>query len=344
MFQFASLDVIVLTCKTAEYLFTTKLLQFDFVNVIMHSSIFLVSFLVLQISRISLGRPFVVNGKSRTTFSQTCNKDVCSNRRHADSWKMGPPPSISENSSYNQEIGRRWLEQAEAEHASIAAFARNTLYLMHLGSTAGLLMTSQEAGMEKINHTKLSYGIATTFIGHDLAPGPLNVDGCLDEVDLKIITRSVVLDGCIEDTILAIETAQRANSSEDLAIKSALNQMAWDNAKHAQYAWDTLEWIIEKFPEIRGFVLETLKIELERNLQNVECHSLKKEIPSTCTKPGTDSEEITMFRKYGLMTEDERINIRQTVMKKAIEPVYKSGLKKLPKSITPKKKWVPQKE
>ena len=90
--------------------------------------------------------------------------------------------------------------------------------------------------------------------------------------------------------------------------------------------------------------METLKIELERNLQNFECHSLKNDMPSTCTKPRTDSEETTTFRKYGLLTEDERINIRQMVMKKAIKQVYDSGLKKLPKSITPKKKWVPPKE
>ena len=293
----------------------------------MNIEVFLSAIFILNTARYSLSRPFTVHGKSRTTFSQTCNIDTCTNRKHAESWKMGPPPSISPNSSYNQEIGRRWLEQAESEHAALAAFARNTLLLMHLGSPPGLLTSSQEAGIDKINHAKLCYGFASAFIGDDLVPGPLNVEGCLDEVDLKTITQLLIKDGCFEETILAIEAQVRAQNAQDPAIKAALTTMASDNLKHVQLAWDSLEWIMEKYPEIRSFVAENFRVELERNRQKFECQSLKKDLPLTCSKPCTDSEETKMLRKYGLLVENDRDQVRQTGIRDIIEPVYRAGFK-----------------
>ena len=281
-------------------------------------------FSILAIFNAVNGRQFIVKERSRTTFSQTCNLD---GPEFAGSWKMGQPPSISPNNSYNQEIGRRWLEQAELSHAALASFARNTLYLMSLGSTSGLLVTSQESGVDKIKHAKLFYGFASSFLDTDLAPGPLNVDGCLDDTDLRFITRSLIKDGCIEETIGAIEVRLRANYAEDPAIKAALTQVASDETNHAQFAWDTLEWIMEKFPDIHGFVTETFRVELERNMQRFECQANKKEMPSTCTKPCTNSEETKMFRKYGLLGEDDRDEVRKAAIMEVIEPTYRAGFK-----------------
>ena len=270
------------------------------------------------------GRQFIVKDRSRKTFSQTCNLD---GPEFAGSWKMGQLPSISPNNSYNQEIGRRWLEQAELSHAALASFARNTLYLMSLGSTSGLLVTSQESGVDKIKHAKLFYGFASAFLDTDLAPGPLDVEGCLDETDLRFITRSLIMDGCIEETIGAIEVRLRANYAEDPAIKAALTQVASEEMNHAQFAWDTLEWILDKFPDIRGFVTETFRVELERSMQSFECEANKKELPSTCTKPCTSSEERKMFRRYGLPGKDDRAEVRKSAMLEVIEPAYHTGFK-----------------
>ena len=274
------------------------------------------------------GRKFIVKGRSRTSFSQTCNLDT---GKYAGGWKMGQPPDVSPNNTYNQEIGRRWLEQAELSHASLASFARNTLYLMSLGSPPGLLQTSQEAGIDKIKHAKLFYGFASAFIGTELAPGPLNVEGCLDDTDIRVITQSLIKEGCIEETIGAIEVRLRAHYAEDPAIKAALVQVASDELNHAQYAWDTLEWIMEKYPDIQGYVTETFRVELERNLQMFKCKSHENNPSSTCSKPCTDSEESKMFRRYGLLLDEERDSIRESGLRDVIEPIYFKQFKDLKK-------------
>ena len=272
------------------------------------------------------GRKFIVKGRSRTTFSQTCDLDT---GKYAGEWKMGQPPVVSPNNTYNQEIGRFWLEQAELSHAALASFARNTLYLMSLGSPPGLLVSSQEAGIDKIKHARLFYGFASAFIGQELAPGPLDVEGCLDDTDIRFITQSLIKEGCIEETIGAIEARFRAHHAEDPAIKAALTQLALDETNHAQYAWETLEWIMEKYPDIRGYVKETFRIELERNLQTFECKSGRSDLPSICAKDCSDSEEKKMFRNYGLLVEEDRDRLRESGVRDVIEPIYLNGLKDL---------------
>ena len=71
------------------------------------------------------GRPFIVKGDSRVANSQECNFE---NNCDSLEWKMEETPSILTNASVNHAIGRRWLEQAEGEHASVASF----LSLIHI--------------------------------------------------------------------------------------------------------------------------------------------------------------------------------------------------------------------
>jgi hypothetical protein len=137
----------------------------------------------------------------------------------------------------------------------------------------------------------------------------------------------LIKEGCIEETIGAIEVRLRANYAEDPAIKAALTQVASDEMNHAQFAWDTLEWIMDKFPDIRGFVTETFRVELERNMQRLECKANTKELPSICTKPCTDSEETKVFRRYGLLGDDDRDEVRKAAILDVIEPTYRTGFK-----------------
>ena len=85
-------------------------------------------------------------------------------------------PSILANNPNNQAIGRRWLVQAEAEHASVASFARHTLQLMSIGAPSELLVASQKASVDEIKHAKMCYGLASSFLGSDFGPGSLDVN------------------------------------------------------------------------------------------------------------------------------------------------------------------------
>ena len=109
------------------------------------------------------------------------------------------------NNPHNEEIGRQWLKLAEAEHASIASFARFTLQLMALGSPSELLLASKKAGIDEINHAKHAYTFASAFLGSNYGPGPLDVKGALDDVSIEYTVRSLIQEGCIVETISSIE-------------------------------------------------------------------------------------------------------------------------------------------
>ena len=72
---------------------------------------------------------------------------------------------MPKNSTIVRTIGLEWLQQAEAEHASIASFARHTLQLMSIGASSELISRSQQASIDEIEHAKMCYGFASKFIG-----------------------------------------------------------------------------------------------------------------------------------------------------------------------------------
>ena len=104
------------------------------------------------------GRPFTIKGHSRTTTSIAIE-----NTLDSGAWKLNNTTTALTNDSHNQEIGRRWLEQGEGEHSSVASFARHTLQLMSIGASADLLSASQQAAVEEVRHSKICYGLARSF-------------------------------------------------------------------------------------------------------------------------------------------------------------------------------------
>merc|ERR1711874_857210 len=131
----------------------------------------------------------------------------------ADSWHTGLTPVTKPNNSLNKEIGRRWLEQAEGEHASVASFARNTLQLLTLGSPSELLIASKQAGIDEINHAKISYDIASANTGLRLAPGPLDIQESMKKLDVMSVVRSIIREGCVGETIAGVDP------NEDMSIQ-----------------------------------------------------------------------------------------------------------------------------
>jgi len=260
------------------------------------------------------GRPFTVDGRSRTTTSQTTNIGCTSD---AVSWKIENNVLLIVNSTYNHDVGIEWIQQAEAEHASVASFARHTLQLMSIGAPPELLTASQEASMDEIRHAKMCYGIAGVFLDSDVSPGPLDVDGSLKNIGIKDIIRSVIQDGCIGETLSAIEAHFRAYHAKDDAVKSTLTRIAADETRHAQLAWDTVVWITEKYSEYQPLAKETFRAELMRQ------HTvIKQPLHSTLC---TDSTKDDYLKAFGIIPQSERNKVRRAGIKDVIEPIYNAG-------------------
>ena len=238
------------------------------------------------------------------------------------SWKFDQAPVILANKTLNQEIGNSWLHHAEAEHASIASFARHTLQLMAIGAPSRLLIASQAASLDEIKHAKICYGFAGSFLAVDFQPGPLNVDGSLEKLSPREIIRSVIQEGCIEETLSAIEAKYASNKSSDPAIKKSMIEIASDETNHAQFAWNTVKWFLEKYPEEHTFVVDTFSAELDRQPLPPD-NNLNS--PFDVTDPTPNDESILL--KYGIIAKGDRMIIREIGLRTVIEPVFRNGFK-----------------
>ena len=268
------------------------------------------------------GRPFIAHGVSRKAASNNYNNRK--GGKYAASWKSGPEPSIPANNPYNEEIGRHWLQMAEGEHASIASFARFTLQLMSLGSPSGLLVASQKAEMDEINHAKYAYAFASAFLGSNYGPGSLDVKGTLDDVSLEYTVRSLIQEGCIGETISAIEAHVAAHYSQDSVIKTAMIQIASDETRHAQLAWDCLRWIIETFPEALIFAQDTFKSELKQRFK-LNNYDVSMNSDEACEKNNCESGRDDFFRKSGIILQQDKDKANKVGIQNIIAPVYHSG-------------------
>jgi hypothetical protein len=140
-------------------------------------------------------------------------------------------------------LGRGWLGDAQAEHASIAAFARVALELMAVGAPADLIADTHKAAVDEVEHARVCLGLASDYLGQPLGPGPLH--------DVQPRTRTVIeiavdafVEGCVGETTAALMAERAAGSSRDESIAEALATISHDEARHAALAWRTLEWAL----------------------------------------------------------------------------------------------------
>ena len=195
---------------------------------------------------------------------------------------------------------------------------------MAIGAPPDLLTASQNAAIDEIRHAKLSYGFASAFLKSDFGPSSLDIEDSLPKVDLKAIVQSIIQEGCIEETISAAKLRFRAYTAKDPAIKLALTQISDDEARHAQLAWDTIQWITTKFPEVRTFVEELFAVELQNQLPPDDNNF--NEMP---TELCLDNNMNTVLRNHGLLAGGDQLTIRKAVIENVIKPIYLAGLKEV---------------
>ena len=263
-----------------------------------------------------VGRPFNVDGATRATRSEVLTFGISDDQA---SWNMPISVSMIENSTYNYDVGLQWLQQAEGEYASVASFARHTLQLMSIGAPSELLEASQAASIDEIKHAKMCYGLASTFMEKDVVPGVLDVDNSLGELELKDIIRSVIQEGCIEETLAAIEAHYRESLTQDTSVKFALKEIADDETRHAKLAWDTISWISKKHPEYINFIEATFNDYFDNEKQVL--HQLASSKTSICPDYGKDE----YLQRFGIIVSSDQEKVRRFGMEKIIKPTFESG-------------------
>ncbi len=140
-------------------------------------------------------------------------------------------------------IASAWLDDARAEHASVAAFARATLELMALGAPPDLLTRAQRAGLDEIDHTQRCLRQARRYGAPTLEPGPL-LAVAPRTTSLAQLAADTLAEGCVGETIAALVAQRSARHCTDPNVRADLRRIADDEAEHAALAWATVTWAL----------------------------------------------------------------------------------------------------
>jgi hypothetical protein len=130
------------------------------------------------------GRPFVVAGEARVAEPRPTSDWL---REEARGGELGSDAAI----------GREWLRDALAEHASVASFSAFNLSLLALGAPAELVRASAAATLDEVYHARACFELASQYEGRPLGPSPLDVMNLQVGADLPSAVERAFLDGCI---------------------------------------------------------------------------------------------------------------------------------------------------
>jgi hypothetical protein len=251
----------------------------------------------------AIGRPFLVLGEARTA-------DATSRR----DWASECRPAVEGLSAADRAaIGARWTEIALMEHASIAAFARFALELLGLGAPPELLVATHQALADETVHARDAFALAAGYLGRPVGPGALDVSAALAARSPLEIVRTAILEGCIGETIAAVEASEALAHAKDPTVREALGRVTLDETRHAELAWRFVQWVLrDGAPELR----EAAARELEE--------LVSAELTAASLLEAPPEGEGAAFVAHGIVGERTRREIRRRVLAEVVAPCARS--------------------
>ncbi|MCB9766497.1 MAG: hypothetical protein H6739_42375 [Alphaproteobacteria bacterium] len=204
------------------------------------------------------GRPFEVQGRAALAAV-----------REGDGWNTdGIDLTEDLPSASRAALAAAWLQDARAEHASVASFARFSLRLLALGAPSALVEDAQVAMGDEIRHARACFGLASRYAGVPLAAGPLPMAGAMaGGGDLAAVAVEVLREGAVGETLGALLAEEMRQRATDPQARAALEMIAADEARHAQMAWRFLRWAVDQGGEdLRARLAEAAEAALAEQL------------------------------------------------------------------------------
>lgn len=243
-----------------------------------------------------VGRPFLIEDAPRLAPPVV----------RADYVASLPRPALAVTSELERgELAAHWTEIGLMEHASIAAFARFALELLALGAPFDLVARCHRAQADETEHAAIAFSFASAYAGRALGPGALNIDGALPPIDAERVLSSVVREGCIGETLAAVEAEHAAERALDPEVRAALERIARDEATHAELAWHFVAWMLECRPELR----QRVRDELEGAAGEMLRAPLPPASPNACRR-----------RELGMLSDRERAELRRDAVQRVVLP------------------------
>ena len=204
------------------------------------------------------GRPFLVAGRALVAA-------LDSSRDWLDA-SLPEPELVALSPELRETLAAGWTQAALMEHASIAAFARFALELLALGAPPSLVSDATLAMADEQRHAATCFALASAYAGAPLGPGRLDVTHALGAVDLERVAVTTFLEGCIGETVAAVEARELAARAVDGVVAETLRTIAADESRHSALAWRFLRWALERGG---ARLARTVTAVLERELDSV---------------------------------------------------------------------------
>jgi hypothetical protein len=247
------------------------------------------------------GRPFLIHGSEQLAT-------VRSGYGWLSKYRKAGPSSLDATTATR--LAKHWTDNALMEHASIAAFARFTLQLLQLGAPRELVEASQRAMADETEHARLCFTLASRYHGEALGPGLLPIAGALDPTSLFDIVQTALHEGCVGETVAALEAAEALAHARDTEVCTALTRIQADELRHAELAWRFLTWALSNGGEE---LAQRVRQEFATLRQSIEEHA-----PLTSEQGGSKQE-----REHGLLPLHIRSQLRRRALSNVVLPCAK---------------------
>ncbi|MET0794123.1 MAG: ferritin-like domain-containing protein [Polyangiaceae bacterium] len=242
-----------------------------------------------------VGRPFLVEGEQR----------VAPVSARADWSALALLPQVRGlDTASTAHLAEQWTRMALLEHASIAAFARFNLQLLSLGAPPQLIELTTAAMADETKHAKACFALASQYAGVLVGPGRLAVEHSLDDSTLEQIALNAIREGCIGETLAALEAREAAEHATDPALRALLLEISADEARHAELAFRFVRWALTQGDAT-----------LERAVR-AEFAALTAEESTFDQLAAREAESL----RHGILPESMRQTIRARAIKEVILP------------------------
>jgi len=221
------------------------------------------------------------------------------------------------------EIARAWTEQALMEHASVAAFARFSLQLLSLGAPPRLLLDAAQAMADEVQHAQACFALARRYTDAEIGPGRLPIEGALEQQDLRAVVLGTIAEGCIGETVAALEAAEALAHCEDGAACAVLERIAAEETRHAQLAWQFVAWALQAGPP-------DLAQDVRRAFADA---ALADATSGPDASPPLANERQRELARHGLLAAPLRQALRRRVLSEVIAPCAEALLSRPHTSI-----------
>jgi hypothetical protein len=138
-----------------------------------------------------------------------------------------------------------------------------------------------------------------------MAPGPLDMTGVLEQVDFVEIVRLAIDEGCVGESMAALEAHAAADLASDPSVKRILAEIAADETRHAELAFRFVAWAAERDARVARVVqsrVATLLTEDDAALDAAE---------------GAETEALVA---HGVLSAPTRRSVRSTALRSVVIP------------------------